>query len=207
MKLSDLLIHKKTGQLNNIVFEKKHIIFNDIKAVLSLNEWNYSEQSEFDSFIASYDFPNREEFKKKDKESVRELFPKPQVILKKNEKENEVRVAIALYLRQTLTGKTLLHLRSINKFEQMEIRYFLDFTKGPINDPKIEKRDFFEFCQSSDILFNYNFIGNLESNSARLRIVTLAFNEFIMLLYAFDKNTSLTQDELDSLINSFKKDN
>lgn len=89
----------------------------------------------------------------------------------------------------------------------MEIRYFLDFTKGPINDPKIEKRDFFEFCQSSDILFNYNFTENLELNSARLRIVTLAFNEFIMLLYVFDKNTSLTQEELDSLINSFKKDN
>lgn len=205
MKLSDLLIHKKLGQLNNIVFEKNNIIFNDIKAVLSLNEWSYSELSEFDSFIAKYNFPNREEFKKKDKESVRELFPKPQVILKKKKKENEVRVAIALYLKQTLTGKTLLHLRSINKFEQMEIRYFLDFTKGSINDPKIEKRVFFEFCQSSDILFNYNFTENLELNSARLRIVTLAFNEFIMLLYVFDKNTSLTQEELDSLINSFKK--
>lgn len=92
MKLSDLLIHKKLGQLNNIVFEKNNIIFNDIKAVLSLNEWSYSELSEFDSFIAKYNFPNREEFKKKDKESVRELFPKPQVILKKKKMKLELQL-------------------------------------------------------------------------------------------------------------------
>ena len=46
----------------------------------------------------------------------------------------------------------------INKFEQMEIRYFLKFTSAPINEPKIQKRGFYEFCQSSDILFDYDFI-------------------------------------------------
>jgi len=127
-----------------------------------------------------------------------------QILLKRIGKESEVRIALALYKKETLTGKTLLHLRSINKFEQMEIRYFLNFKVGMINDPKIQKRDFYEFCQSNDILFDYNFLNDETVNTARLRIVTLLFSDYILLLYAFDKNLSLEQEELDYLINSFQ---
>lgn len=204
MKLINLLIHKKINQSINISIEKDHIIFNDLLAILYLNQWKYVDLNEFDSFISKYTFPERKEFKRKDREAVRDYFPKPQILLTKTGQENDIRVALALYQKKTLTGKTLLHLRSINKFEQMEIRYFIDFKTAPINDPKMQKRNFYEFCQSSDIFFDYNLSDETATKSARLRIITISVDDFIILLYAFDKNLALGQEELDLLINSFK---
>ncbi|AWH84737.1 hypothetical protein HYN59_06200 [Flavobacterium album] len=204
MRLTDLLIHKKFGQSKNVDIRKECIVFQDINAVLFLNEWQICNLDEFDNFISHYNFPNHKEFKQKDKDRVRNNFPKPQVLLTKVEQDHNVRVALALYPKELLTGNTLLHLRSINKFEQMDIRYFINYTSAPINEPKIVKHEFYEYCQSSDILFDCNFINNLVSEFWRLRIVTLKFEEFIMLMYAFDKNQSLSQEELNSLVTSFK---
>ncbi|WP_396156453.1 hypothetical protein [Flavobacterium macrobrachii] len=203
MKLTDLLINKKFGQCKNIDIESNQIVFNDIKAILPLNNWQCADLSEFDNIISKYSFPKKEEFKKKDRDAVRDCFPKPQIILKKNG-QNDIRIALALYPKKTLTGNTLLHLRSINKFEQMEIRYFLKFTSAPINEPKIKKRGFYEFCQSSDIIFDYDFIEDSKINSARLRIITCGFNDYVLLLYAFDRNETLDHIELESLAESFK---
>lgn len=203
MKLTDLLINKKFGQCKNIDIESNQIVFNDIKVILPLNNWQCADLSEFDNIISKYSFPKKEEFKKKDRDAVRDCFPKPQIILKKNG-QNDIRIALALYPKKTLIGNTLLHLRSINKFEQMEIRYFLKFTSAPINEPKIKKRDFYEFCQSSDIIFDYDFIEDSKINSARLRIITCGFNDYVLLLYAFDRNETLDQIELESLAESFK---
>lgn len=203
MKLTSLLIHKKLGQCNNINIDNQHIIFNDINAILPLNDWEYAELTEFDEFITKYNFPQKDEFKKKDRDAVRDSFPKPQILLRKHKNDN-IRIALALYEKKTLTGQNLLHLRSINKFEQMEIRYFLKFTIAPINEPKIQKKEFYEFCQSSDIYFDYDFVDDSKTHSARLRIITIRFDEHILLLYAFDKDENLNQSELNSLVESFK---
>lgn len=203
VKLVDLLIHKKFGQCKNIETKKDRIIFNDLKVHLDLDSWSYADLSEFDKFISTYNFPENKEFKKKDRDTVRSNFPKPQFLLRKHS-ENNIRIALALYPKKTLTGETLLHLKSINKFEQMEIRYFLKFTRAAMNEPKIIKKDFYEYCQSSDFYFNYDFEGNTEIFSARLRIITFRFNEHILLMYAFDKNEILEQSEIDKLAESFK---
>lgn len=96
MKLTDLLINKKFGQCKNIDIESNQIVFNDIKAILPLNNWQCADLSEFDNIISKYSFPKKEEFKKKDRDAVRDCFPKPQIILKKNG-QNDIRIALALY--------------------------------------------------------------------------------------------------------------
>jgi hypothetical protein len=203
LKLTDLLLHKKFGQCQNIDIKDDYVIFYDINSILPLNNWEYADLNEFDNFISKYNFPQNKEFKKKDKEAVRESFPKPQFILKKYDNQN-IRIAFALYEKKTLTGQNILHLRSINKFEQMEIKYFLNTTIAPINEPKIQKRGFYEFCQSSDIYFNYGFLDNETVHSARLRIITFRFDEYILLMYAFDRNGELEQTEIDKISESIK---
>jgi hypothetical protein len=206
MKLTDYLISRQHGLSENILIDNKTIYFNNIHATLEINEWEIVVVKVFRDFISKYTFPKNEEFAKKDREAIRNNIPKPQVLIQKiadGQTESGPVIAMYLYHKSQLTGDSLLHIRSINKFEQMWLPYFINFSVPKRDNPKVQKRQFYDFCQSTDINFNYKLSDSPEENEARVRVLSFAFNTYVLLMYVFDKN-NLTQEELLTIIDNIK---
>src|SRR5688572_25617394 len=159
MKLTDFLISRQHGRSKNILIENKTILLQDINAIIELHDWSFYDMNRFNDFIAKYIFPKNEEFSKKDREGIRQNIPTPQILIQREDDTSEGSgplIAMYLYQKSQLTGDSLLHIRSINKFEQMWVPYFINLRVSQRNNPKVFKRGFYEYCQSSDIEFTYS---------------------------------------------------
>jgi hypothetical protein len=211
MNLTDFLISRQHGLSENIVVENETVLLKDINAVIELHHWSFCDIKRFNDFVSTYTFPKNEEFSKKDRDGIRQNIPRPQILIKKQDgtpRGNNPIIAMYLYQKAQLTGDTLLHIRSINKFEQMWIPYFVNLQTFQRSNPRIIKKEFYEYCQSSEMEFTYKFLYDSKVDSARLRIITFAFNNYILLMYVFDKNENeLTQEDLNLFIDSIKKQN
>ncbi len=211
MKLTDFLISRQHGLSINISVYNNSILFKDINAVLELQNWEFVNLKKFTDFISEYEFPKNDEFVKKDRDILKQNIPKPQVMIQKKgnaHSENNPLITIYLYKKSQLTGDSLLHVRSVNKIEQMWVPYFINLISPQRTNPKVYKKDFYEYCQSGDIIFKYNRIGDLFINDARLRILTFAFNQHILLMYVFDQNDNeLKQEDLNEFATTFKSSN
>ena len=209
MDLMQFLKSRKHGLSDNIYVNENTILLKDIYTEITLNNWLLSDINKFDDFLSKYTFPENDELSKKHKNEVYKYIPRPQVIIeKKSYPQIEANPIIALYLYQKefLTGNSPLHTRSINKFEQMYIPYFVK-TLSTRNNPQIIRKDNYEYCQSADFNFDYDLINNTKG-SARLRILTFSFNKHVLFMYVFDKKThELTQGELDSFIEQISQYN
>jgi len=207
MKLTDFLISRQHGLSKNIFIENKTILLQDINAVIELRDWNFCDMNQFNDFKSKYIFPKNDEFSKKDREGIRQNIPTPQILIQREGGTSDSRPLIAMYLYQKsqLTGDSLLHIRSINKFEQMWAPYFINFVLMQRNNPKVFKRNFYEYCQSSDMEFTYSSSDNSKPNSGRLRILSFAFNDYVLLMYVFDNyDNELKQDDLNIFAESIK---
>jgi hypothetical protein len=209
MKLTDFLISRQHGLSKNIFIENKTILLQDINAVVELRDWNFCDMNQFNDFKSKYIFPKNEEFSKKDREGIRQNIPTPQILIQREGRTSDSRPLIAMYLyhKSQLTGDSLLHIRSINKFEQMWAPYFINFVSMKRNNPKVFKREFHEYCQSSDMEFTYSSSDNSKTNSGRLRILSFAFNDYVLLMYVFDNydyDNELKQDDLNTFAESIK---
>lgn len=208
MKLTDFLISRQYGLSDNVIVDDKAILFKDVNAKMDLQNWSVLESIKFSDFISQYEFPKNEEFTKKDKEGIRQNIPRPQILIQKNNSmsnNNAPLIAMYLYKKAQLTGDSLLHIRSINKFEQMWFPYFINLNLSKRDNPKVFKKGFYEYCQSGDINFNYNKINDKTNQTARLRILSFAFNQNILLMYVFDRHQNeLDQDALNVLLDSIK---
>lgn len=208
MKLTDFLVSRQSGLSENIIIENKKILLQDINAVIELHDWSFYDMNRFNDFITKYIFPKNEEFSKKDREEIRQNIPTPQILIQKEggtSEDSNPLMAIYLYQKARLTGDNLLHIRSINKFEQMWFPYFINLGLSQRNNPKVFKRIFYEYCQSSDMEFTYSLSEDSDSNSARLRIISFAFNEHVLLMYVFDKyDNELKQEDLSLFADSIK---
>jgi len=208
MKLTDFLISRQYGLSKNIVFKDQTIIFDDINSAFLLGDWNLYDVNRFDDFISKYVFPKNEEFSKKDREGIRQNIPRPQILIRKKIETSEGNspiIAMYLYQKEQLIGDSLLHIRSINKFEQMWIPYFINSRPFKRDNPKVFKKEFYEYCQSGDIEFTYQFSDAPTIDSARLRIVTFGFKGHVLLAYVFDKpDNELTQEDLNLFVNSIR---
>ncbi|MBS1635685.1 MAG: hypothetical protein JST26_07155 [Bacteroidetes bacterium] len=200
MKLTDFLISRQQGLSKNITVDNETIYFNDIDTTLEIKGWDHIDKQKFRDVVSKYRFPENEEFSKKDWDGIRHNIPEPQVLIQKH--DGPV-VAMYLYQKSRLTGDTSLHIRSINKFEQMWLPYFINFKPERRDNPKVYKRQFFEYCQSMDINFKYSFADSQFEHEARVRILSFAFNSCVLLMYVFDKG-NLTQDELLVFIENMK---
>ena len=206
MKLTAFIISRQHGLSRNISVKNERIHFHDIHTTMELNEWNIIQTQCFRDFISKYTFPKNEELSKTDSEGIRSKIPEPQVLIQKKIKERtESTPVIAMYLyeKSQLTGDSLLHIRSINKFEQMWLPYFINFRPERRDNSKVHKRQFFEYCQSTDINFKYTLSDSPLENDGRIRILSFAFNSYILLMYVFDKN-NLNQEELLTFIDNIK---
>ncbi|MCR9017066.1 hypothetical protein [Aquiflexum gelatinilyticum] len=206
MKLTDFLISRQHGLSRNISKDNERIRFHDIHTTLEVNEWNILQIECFRDFISKYTFPLNEELSKTDRNGIRSNIPEPQVLIQKKIKEkSESNPVIAMYLyeKSQLAGDSVLHLRSINKFEQMWLPYFINFRPERRDNPKVHKRQFFEYCQSTDINFKYSLSDSQFESDGRVRTLSFAFNSYVLLMYVFDKD-NLTQEELLTFIDNLK---
>ncbi|MCC6371263.1 MAG: hypothetical protein IT236_09690 [Bacteroidia bacterium] len=206
MKLTDFLISRQHGLSKNILVDGESIFFNDIKTTLEIKDWKRVDVQIFRDFVSKYTFPKNEEFSKKDRDGIRNNIPEPQILIQKavdGQTDNSPLIAMYLYQKSQLTGDSLLHIRSINKFEQMWLPYFINFNPTKRDNPKVQKKDFYEYCVSTDINLQYTNSDSPEINNARLRVLSFAFNSYVLLMYAFDKN-NLTQEDLLTLANNLK---
>lgn len=208
MKLTNFLISRQHGLSENIVIENETILLHDINAAIELRNWSLYDMRLFNDFISRYIFPKNEEFSKKDREGLRENIPRPQILIQRRDGTSErSRPLIAMYLyhKSQLKGDSLLHVRSINKFEQMWVPYFVNLGLFQRNNPKVFRRGFYEYCQSSDIEFTYSTLDDSTANSGRLRIMSFAFSDHVLLMYVFDNvENELNQEGLDLFADSIK---
>jgi hypothetical protein len=130
MKLIDFLISRQHGLSRNISIDNERIRFHDIQMTLEIKDWNILEIEKFRDFISKYTFPKNEELSKTDRNGIRSNIPEPQVLIRKKieeQSENNPVIAMYLYEKSQLTSDSLLHIRSINKFEQMWLPYFINY--------------------------------------------------------------------------------
>jgi len=206
MKLTEFLISRQYGLSRNISIDNERIRFHDIETTMEIKDWNIVEIQKFHDFISRYTFPKKEELKKDDQKGIRSNIPPPQILIqKKTERlsENSPVIAMYLYEKTHLTGDSLLHIRSINKFEQMWLPYFINFGSERRDNPRVHKGQLFEYCQSTDINFVYSLSDSQLENDARIRILSFAFNSYVLLMYVFDKD-NLPQEELLTFIDNIK---
>jgi len=208
MKLTDFLISRQHGLSKKILIENKTILLQDINAIIELHDWSPNDMNRFKLFIAKYIFPKNEEFSKKDREGIRQNIPTPQILIQREGGTAEGSgplIAMYLYQKQQLTGDSLLHIRSINKVEQMWVPYFINLSLFQRINPKVIKGGFYEYCQSSDMEFTYSSSEESKISAARLRIISFAFNDFVLLMYVFDNSDNeLKQDDLNTFAESIK---
>jgi hypothetical protein len=208
MKLTDFLISRQHGLSKNIVYKDQTIYLEDINSAFQIDDWNFCDANRFENFISKYAFPKNEEFSKKDRERIQQNIPRPQILIQKNCETSEGGspiIAMYLYQKEHLTGDSLLHIRSINKLEQMWLPYFINVRLFKRGNPRVFRKDFYEYCQSGDIEFTYQFFDAPTIDSARLRIVTFGFKDHVLLAYAFDKmDNELTQEELNVFVNPIR---
>jgi hypothetical protein len=209
MKLIDFLLSRQHGLSSNIVFENKAIFLQDINAVIELRDWIYCKENQFNDFISKYIIPKNDELYKRDRDEIRQNIPTPQILIQREGGRSESSrplIAMYLYQKSQLTGDSLLHIRSINKFEQMWAPYFVDIVSTKRSNPKIFKKGFYEYCQSGDMEFMYNSSDSTKPDSGRLRILSFAFHDYVLLMYVFDNNDNeLKQDDLNVFAESIKR--
>ena len=173
------------------MIDNERICFHDINTTLELKGWNVLEIQKFRDFISKFKFPKNEELSKTDRNGIRSNIPEPQVLIQKeidDKSDNNPVIAMYLYEKSQLTSDSLLHIRSLNKLEQMWLSYFINLIVLKRDNPKVQKRQFYDFCQSTDINFNYKLLDSIKEIEARVRVLSFAFNTYILLMYVFDKN-------------------
>jgi hypothetical protein len=206
MKLTDFLISRQYGLSRNISIDHEKIHFHDIQITMKIKDWNIVEIQKFHDFISRYTFPKNEELKKDDRKGIRSNIPEPQILIQKKTEqlsENSPIIAMYLYEKSQLAGDSLLHIRSINKFEQMWLPYFINFRLERRDNPRVHKGQLFEYCQSTDINFSYSLSDSQLENDARIRILSFAFNSYVLLMYIFDKD-NLPQEEILTFIDNIQ---
>lgn len=206
MKLTDFLTSRQHGLSRNILIDNERIHFHDIQTIFEIKDWNIIEIQKFHDFISKYTFPKNEELTKTDRNGIRSNIPEPQVLIRKKiegQIENSPVIAMYLYEKSQLTGDSFLHIRSINKFEQMWLLYFINSRLERRNNPRVHKRQHFEYCLSTDINFSYSLSNSQIENEVRVRILSFAFNSYVLLMYVFDKD-NLPQEELLTFIDNIK---
>jgi len=90
-----------------------------------------------------------------------------------NPANNNPLIGMYLYGKEQLTGDSILNVRSVNKFEQMWIQYFINLKLSRRDNPKSYTKEFFEYSISGDLNFNYALSGDQSIFTARLRILAM----------------------------------
>jgi hypothetical protein len=203
MRLTDFLIWRQHGLSKNFLLNETNVIFKDVNTSIDFQGWGTLDEGRYDDFVSKYKFPDNSEFSKKDRDDIRENIPKPQVLIQKVENCCRPIIAMYLYVKSQLTGDSVMHIRSINKFEQMWVPYFFTFQGYRRSNPKVIRKDSFQYCQSEDLNFTYSFTEENVNTSARLRILTFSLGDHILMWYVFDReDEKLHQHEIEELINN-----
>ncbi len=163
-----------------------------------------SDNSIFEKFLSSYEFPKNSELSKKDRDSLEQaLFPP---ILTLTGKKN-FRPLVACYLFNVfaLKGNTDLNIRSITKYELMWAEYILQSKNDRrVNVKRISTNGIIGAI-SDDYWFAYKTKDSPSEILSRIRILNMEINDYVLTFYIVDdEQQSLSQTDLEKFISGIK---
>lgn len=209
MNLTRVISSRRLDFEPDIKLKGKIVCIAEIGAEINLQQdWYIAPTESFAEYKANYIFPEIDELSRKDKKTYKESIFPPMLLLvssKKCEKVFKPIILTYLYRREALTGATLLHIRSINKFEMMWAPNFIDAHTSERTSPKV-----FKLCgypTSLSKTLNFVFRSNLYSEpiESRLTILTIDLVDFVLAFYIVDNyNCQLTEGDIEEFIQNIK---
>lgn len=189
MNFINVIKHRKLPFKLNIEFEDDHLIVQEFNISIGpLPLWEYSSKEVFNSFKKEFELSVFDDVSPSEAKKIRAALHPPAFILRKgNSKNNNETFYIAGYFvpRIVLNGGSNLHLRSLNKYEQMWASYIVK-THGRNNEIKSLVIGNSIASLSGPIFFGPIAEKETTKRHNRLRILMIEMGEYVLICYIID---------------------
>ena len=212
MNIFTLLKQRRLRTNLNSKFLSGEISIHELKVHIGiLPDWQVAGKDVFENLKKHYEFNIFDDISSRDIPKFRgSLFP-PVFLLQKSAVQSKGAhpyIACYIFPRNVLEGGANLHLRSLNKYEQMWAFNIINKTSGRYQDVNSIVIGHSVATLSNPINFNSGFTNpeGLIPNE-RLRILMIDIGQFILTMYILDNSTNeINSNELKDFIETIKID-